>query len=188
MASGLFQMKTRKDFPKFLNDRGLVGTGVEVGVFRGGFSKHILKHWDGTLLYSVDPWIHQFDAKLDVSNADQLEQNEHFNVCREALREFKMRSCIVRKTSVDAANVIVDTLDFVYLDARHDYRSVWSDLQVWWPKVRLGGVLAGHDYKNSFVRKNLVEVKRAVDNFFIVEDREVLTTTDDNLPSWVVFK
>lgn len=181
-------MKTRDELPFFLNAHGLTGAGVEVGVHRGGFSAHILSKWDGHTLYSVDPWLHQADVRLDVSNADQLEQNENFALCRERLREFKLRSCIIRKTSVDAAKIVSDELDFVYLDARHDYRSVMEDLKTWWPKIKGGGMLAGHDYKNSFVRKNLVEVKRAVDNFAFELGLTVNVTTDDNLPTWYVFK
>ncbi len=182
-------MNTRDDLPFFLNDRGLVGAGVEVGVFRGGFSAHILDKWHGHTLYSVDPWLHQSSAKLDASNADQIEQEMFYNTCRERLREFKLRSCIIRKTSVDAAVTIADNiLDFVYLDARHDYRSVMEDLRVWWPKIKKGGVFSGHDYKNSFVRNNLVEVKRAVDNFAFEYGLTINTTTEDNLPTWYIIK
>lgn len=37
-------------------------------------------------------------------------------------------------------------LDFVYLDARHDCPSVVQDLHAWYPTLRRGGILAGHDY------------------------------------------
>ena len=29
---------------------------------------------------------------------------------------------------------------------RHDYCGVQEDLRNWWPKLRRGGILAGHDY------------------------------------------
>lgn len=32
------------------------------------------------------------------------------------------------------------------MDARHDYKGVAQDLCMWWPKLRRGGVMAGHDY------------------------------------------
>lgn len=38
-----------------------------------------------------------------------------------------------------------DSLDFVFLDAAHDFESVRKDVQAWLPKVKEGGVLAGHD-------------------------------------------
>ena len=49
--------------------------------------------------------------------------------------------------SADAAKTVPDdSLDFVYLDARHDFNGVFEDLSVWWPKLKMGGILAGHDY------------------------------------------
>jgi predicted O-methyltransferase YrrM len=37
------------------------------------------------------------------------------------------------------------SLDMVYIDACHRYDDVLSDLERWWPKVKPGGILAGHD-------------------------------------------
>jgi hypothetical protein len=49
--------------------------------------------------------------------------------------------------SVEAARGFPDaTLDLVYIDAAHDYRSVQSDIHAWTPKVKPGGFVAGHDY------------------------------------------
>jgi hypothetical protein len=182
-------MKSRVDLPHFLNRCGLIGCGVEVGVCQGSFSECILESWYGNGLYSIDPWVEQVGVKLDVSNCTQSEHNENLAICRERLKPFKSRSTILREYSVPAsARFIANSLDFVYIDARHDYRSVSEDLRAWWPKVAVGGVFSGHDYKNSFVRGNLVEVKRAVDNFAYEFGLVVNTTTDDNLPTWYIIK
>jgi len=48
--------------------------------------------------------------------------------------------------SWDAASKYRDrSLDFVFLDADHAKTSVLKDLDAWWPKVKPGGILAGHD-------------------------------------------
>ena len=44
-----------------------------------------------------------------------------------------------------------NSIDFVYVDARHDYKGVLEDLRLYWPKVRQGGILAGHDYLNQVI-------------------------------------
>jgi predicted O-methyltransferase YrrM len=63
--------------------------------------------------------------------------------------------------SADAADLFPDgSVDFVFIDAAHDYHNVRTDLQTWWPKVRPGGLLAGHDYT-----ENHPEVLQAVDCF-----------------------
>jgi len=53
----------------------------------------------------------------------------------------------IRKFSVDAAKEIPDgSLDFLYLDANHTLQYVIADLAAWVPKVRKGGIIAGHDF------------------------------------------
>ena len=48
--------KTREEvLPRILSENKLNGKGVEIGVFKGQFSKHILENWDGKL-YLIDPW------------------------------------------------------------------------------------------------------------------------------------
>ena len=49
--------------------------------------------------------------------------------------------------SLDAARLFADeSVDFVFLDAYHSYEAVKADITHWLPKVKPGGVLAGHDY------------------------------------------
>ncbi len=49
--------------------------------------------------------------------------------------------------SVAASRLFADaSLDWVHLDARHDYASVKADIHAWLPKVKLGGWLSGDDY------------------------------------------
>jgi len=40
-------------------------------------------------------------------------------------------------------------LDMVFIDADHNYESVRSDIAAWRPKVKPGGIIAGHDYSGD---------------------------------------
>jgi len=52
--------------------------------------------------------------------------------------------------SVAAAALFPDaSLDWVHLDARHDYASVKADIEAWLPKIRSGGWLSGDDYNEE---------------------------------------
>jgi hypothetical protein len=42
------------------------------------------------------------------------------------------------------------SLDFVMLDAGHDYGDIRADIDAWWPKVKSGGILSGHDFSHYF--------------------------------------
>lgn len=69
---------------------------------------------------------------------------------------------LISAPSVDAARTIDDeTCNLVFIDAAHDYASVAADLRAWWPKVKRGGVFAGHDYPPEFG----FEVAKAVDEW-----------------------
>lgn len=60
--------------------------------------------------------------------------------------------------SVATASQFADhSLDFVFIDGDHSYESVRDDISAWLPKVKSGGLLAGHDYNLAPVRKAVVE-------------------------------
>ncbi|MDR3618425.1 MAG: class I SAM-dependent methyltransferase [Paludisphaera borealis] len=59
-------------------------------------------------------------------------------------------------------------VDFCFIDGDHSYESVTADLSAWWPKIKPGGLIAGHDYRQS--APWLVDVTRAVHDFFGVEE------------------
>jgi len=123
------------------------GRGVEVGVFRGFFSKDILRLWQGGTLFMVDVWKKMEDDYNDVCNND-----DHMKYLRDTcdnVQGFEDRAIIIRSTSEIAATLFPDeSLDFVYIDANHAYEHVKKDIEIWYPKVRKGGVFAGHDYIN----------------------------------------
>jgi hypothetical protein len=67
---------------------------------------------------------------------------------------------IVRNTSIEASKLYSDnSLDFILIDAAHDYDNVLIDLQHWYPKLKDGGIIAGDDLPWE-------GVKLAVDEFF----------------------
>ena len=66
---------------------------------------------------------------------------------------------LIIAASVTAARMFADaSVDWVHLDARHDYTNVMADIQAWLPKVKPGGWLSGDDYDES----KWPEVVRAV--------------------------
>jgi len=68
----------------------------------------------------------------------------------------------VRSSSIEASKMYKNrSLDFVFLDAAHDYENVFCDLTAWYPKIKKGGYIGGHDYGKSFAGVN-----KAVDEFF----------------------
>jgi hypothetical protein len=183
-------VNSREDLPLLFNRLGLIGVGVEVGVQNGNYSAWILHRWAGARLISVDPWAaDEADAYVDVANVEQRRHEELYQSTNQRLAPFGERSEIWRMTGEAAAKHVGDaSLDFVYLDARHDEASVADDLAIWEPKVRSGGIIAGHDYLDGELPEGHFGVKIAVDGFFASRALEIHETVLDRPWSswWVV--
>lgn len=69
-------------------------------------------------------------------------------------KTFDTINTIHKKMSTKASQYYRDlSLDFVYLDASHKYEDVFNDIQYWWDKVKVGGLLAGDDWEWDSVMK-----------------------------------
>jgi hypothetical protein len=178
----------REDIPLMLNERGLVGCAAEVGVFAGQFSARLLSTWRGRHLISIDPWLAASpDEYVDVNNVSQPEHDANYEATRARLARFGERSSVWRLTSKQAAHRVPRaSMDFVYIDARHDEQSVLEDLDLWLPKLRPGGILAGHDYEAATFDEGVFGVKTAVDSFFGRLGLRVHVTGEPKFPSWIV--
>jgi len=126
-----------KEFP--------LGKGVEVGSFKGEFAKEILNVWDGDL-FMVDVWRGLDSTEyMDASN-----HNIHTDAYLQAMGSIvgnEFRATMIRCDSDTGSTLFEDnSLDFVYIDANHAYDYVKEDIELWFPKVKKGGYLLGHDY------------------------------------------
>lgn len=167
-------------------------TIVEVGVAHGEFSEHILRAAKPSLLYLVDPWKHQQPEAVghDPSNAEQATQDAIYaQVCR------RFYNCdevvIIRRFSIEASDEFNDgECDVVYLDGNH--LEVDQDIVAWWPKIRSGGILSGHDFT---VAGDYIRVKPMVKAWAAKEGLSIFVTGQDspdvyerNYCSWLVRK
>jgi len=162
-------MEHRNDLGKYYQEHYKKGVGVEVGVQYGYFSQAILRDWKGELK-CVDVWSDPSVYAQAVANLGEKR--------------------LIRKSSVEAANDFkAGSLDFVFIDANHTYESVKQDIEAWFPKVRKGGVISGHDY---CVYQDF-GVIQAVDEFAAKHGYKVELTDHDmwegiNFKSWYFIK
>jgi hypothetical protein len=137
-------MKIRPSYAYFLSLNDNVFTALEVGV-REGFNAY-------QLLNTTD----RLEELTLVDNyAGEFEKFE--NVMRETLKPFWNR-CVFHKTdSISASNLIKDnSIDYIYIDGDHSEQAVLADIEAWYPKVKDGGVLAGHDWWKLDVKKSVI--------------------------------
>lgn len=178
-------MTSRLEFAEHLTKRGLTKSGVEIGVLFGEYSRHLLANWPGKL-YMVDPWVQQpAEAYLDGCNSVNMEKAMAKTVA--AVAEFGPRAKILRMFSLDAVKLFADgQLDFVYLDGNHAAESIRADLRAWWPKIRKGGVLGGHDFYERHDDWHECGVKTAVEEF--VAERSMNLVLTPECTSWWIDK
>lgn len=180
----------RYKLPTLLNARNLTGDGVEIGVLEGWYSHYLLTWWRGRKLISIDPWLHWDDpAYCDDNNRSAAEMERVYQECRTRLAVHGKRSEIWRSTGEDAAPRIPDgSLDFVYIDAQHQEEAVARDLAIWYPKLKPGGMFAGHDYMDGTFSLGVFGVKSAVDKFVRTKGISVRKTGETDCPTWYFYK
>jgi len=138
--------------------------GVEVGVFKADLSTKLLSRSD-LKLYMVDSWcshVGEYSETDFHGRLSQKEQDDFYEVTKQRVSPFGERAVVIKSGSVEAAEQFEDeSLDFVFLDADHNYSGVKADIEAWMPKVKPGGILSGHDYNHPEFPE--WGVKRAVD-------------------------
>ena len=147
-------------------------TLVEVGVFKGQMAEYLLGRRPELRWWGVDSWAGFRDQpKAYIESGDvhavmtQPDQDECYRVTKDKLARFGDRATIIRDNSVHAAMAFGEgSMDCVYLDADHSREGVEADIKAWWPVVKPGFWIGGHDYLQSDKRFNF-GVSLAVDQW-----------------------
>ena len=178
------EVNKREDFGLFLNTRGLTNIAVEVGVHRGASAVPFLNKWNGKTFYAIDIW-DKFDGdEIGISETRYLDHLQAVNVLNQFRDRIDIR--ILKATSVKGSEIVPNNdIDFVYIDANHQYEYVKQDIEVWYPKIKYGGIIGGHDYVFNSSHGSL-DVKKAVDEFAINNNKDIYFIP--NSSSWYIIK
>lgn len=130
---------------------------LEVGVQNGNFSAMMLERLSPSQLHLVDPWQHFNDEKYDkdYANVAQIDQDNIFSRVVDRFKSDK-RVFIHREASPSASKSFSDGFfDFIYIDGMHYKDAVLTDLKAWIPKLKPGGIIAGHDFANHSAAQSM---------------------------------
>lgn len=182
LGKEITDIKHRIELPQALMRLGLNGFGVEIGVDGGAFSQTLVEGSKLQHLFAVDIWRRR---------GPEGSQLKYLEACNK-LAPFRTRVSIIRMMSVDAAEIFRNEFfDFVYIDANHEYQAVVDDIAAWWPKLKAGGVFAGHDYWLGRPKGSSNGVQEAVDEFAARYNLALHITTDNakrENGSWITQK
>lgn len=128
------------------------GICVEIGVWRGEFSKILLEELSPRHLYLIDPWAVQEDEAGGASLAGAQDKSKMDVIHDHVQATFAPQIAagtvsIIRDYSAPALGNFEDqSIDFIYLDGDHSFEGVLADLQAAHDKLRVGGVVMLDDY------------------------------------------
>lgn len=132
--------------------------GVEIGIYLGGHAKIMLDA--GLEVWMVDEWKHREDYN-DPANHDQTTFDAFYEFVQKTLG-WRQKAHIIRASSLEATISVPDDLDFVYIDAEHTPKAIKQDLELWYPKLRVGGIMSGHDWANGFeIEQTILDFAKA---------------------------
>lgn len=170
-------------------------SGVEVGVEEGLYTEILCRENPQAMIYGVDPW-RAYPGYRDHVSQKQLDgfyEGTHKRLVPHGNYE------LVKKFSMEAVHDFDDgSLDFVYVDGNHTLPYVVNDIIEWSKKVRVGGIVSGHDYRKSkrMLTQNHVfyavhcytQSYRILPWFVLGRKRKVKGETRDSARSWMWVK
>lgn len=154
---------------------------AEIGVYEGINARHMLMTYPNIKLYLVDDWknvVIYTGGDVQSEGYSQLVKNAAlFN-----LAPFKNVTFTEKNSKESAKDFPDEHFDYVYIDGDHEYQAVLDDMNIWYSKVKKGGVFGGHDI-------GMKEVSGAVDNF--VKKNNITNWDKESAPDksdWWIFK
>jgi len=189
MATFGLDLRTRRSLVASLPHNACV---AEIGVLAGDFSSVIFTETHPTALYLVDCWQTQ-DAEVYGQDPASANSQAYLDALyKEVCAKFanNREVVVIRDFSIKAAiKFASESLDWVYIDANH--LRVREDIEAWWPAVKSGGWITGHDFTNTVG----ITVKTDVTAFTTSRNLPLFVTTGEgggiyevNYPSWAFQK
>ena len=142
-------------------------SGAELGVRSGELYYYLLAHCPELELLGVDLYEAQPDGVGEghrkktlgkPSDGFSFDFESYHNFIKELQEEYGDRAKFIRNWTTEAVKEVEDeSLDFVFIDADHAYKSVVKDIEDWSPKVKKGGFITGHDHYISGVKRAVKE-------------------------------
>jgi predicted O-methyltransferase YrrM len=151
---------------------------VEIGCWKGKstvyMAEQIKKSRKNILFTAID----LFPVDPDLIGSGPAVEAEFFDNIRPVANYINF----IKGSSHDLHSIFADkSIDFIFIDGNHHYPHVKKDIELWFPKLKDEGVIAGHDYW-------LGDVKQAVDGFFDKKDFKIKIVLSKDGDYWIVTK
>jgi hypothetical protein len=130
-------------------------TGAEIGVYKGEFSEMLVRTLQPKKLHLIDPWKFEVDPDYERSwyggtvGKNQKSMDDIYDsVVKKFRRNFPAVEIHRNGSAQCSVNFPDGYFDWIYIDGNHQYEFVKQDLELYFAKVKPGGLVSGDDYGN----------------------------------------
>jgi len=146
--------------------------GAEIGVSTGDNAFDMCVKLDIDRLYLIDPYV-------GFAQWSQSKLDEHLRIAKSLLDNFRHKTIwLIDKSDKAVAAIDDDELDFVYIDGDHSKEGAYSDLELYWPKVKRGGLFCGDNFEVGYVIDALRKFAKKYGQHFEVDSNIDCETFD----------
>jgi hypothetical protein len=164
-----------KQLPYLLAELGCK-VGAEIGVEQGKFSDCLLRKIPDLKMYCIDCW----EAYKGYREPDKKKYAGWYQRAIDLLTPYGEKAIMIKKYSMDAVKLFPDeSLDFVYIDGNHDFKNCTMDIAEWSKKVKVGGIIAGHDFTRVILDVERIDVEDVVRAWTKANDIDIWFVTDE---------
>lgn len=155
---------------------------VEVGVWKGTSVAYLAVEFINRNKNVIIDCIDTFEGTIEDGHLNDsiLSEGKLYEHFLENMAPVSNMINPIRMDSLEASKLYEDnSISFLFIDAAHDYESVIADITAWYPKVKSGGIISGHDYSWG------AGVRQAVDEFFSSRNDHQFTESEG---CWIIEK
>ena len=132
---------------------------AELGVFRGESIPILFNNLNVENYYGIDLYVDSDDSVLSYGihkNNNSTANKNYLKIIETYKNNNKVN--IIKKNTNNASKIFDDSFfDLIFIDAGHDYVSVYEDIRNWFPKLKKGGIICGDDLHTPSVEKAVID-------------------------------
>jgi len=153
---------------------------VELGSWQGDSISYLTRqikeyqNMENVKIYSIDLFEDTPCKIMRKKYSNKVDHIRHIYEYNLAINQVRDNIITIKKdTALSANDFENNSVDFCFLDASHDYQSAIQDLKAWYPKIKKGGIISGHDYDKHH-KEGIIN---AVDDFMEGKNVEIYPKT-----------
>lgn len=140
------------------------GKIIEIGCFKGRSTASWIKKViaNNNEIFIIDNFYGGINPDAEASKIQRKEGNKIKEIFMANMKKLGINRSdygLYKSDSIEASALFADSsIDMVFIDGDHEYKSVKKDIETYWQKLKIGGILSGHDFQNKDVRLAVEEL------------------------------